>query len=51
MNYSEYIEYIEVMEGNRFDATPHLDEDGTALAPQEDVEPGCLFDSYTEEAA
>lgn len=50
-DFNDYIEFIEAMEANRFDATPHLDGDGIALAPQEGVEPGCLFDSYGEEAA
>jgi len=48
-DYNDYIEFIEAAEADRHDATPHLDSEGTALA--QEAEPGCLFDSYKEEAA
>jgi hypothetical protein len=47
--FGNYIAFIEEVEANRFELTPHYDSDGTAYA--QEVEPGCLFDSYTEEAA
>ena len=49
MSFLEYLEYIEDMEANRYDAVPMLDREGMALTPVRESEPGSLFDDYREE--
>ncbi len=54
MNFSDYIEYIEDMEANRYDAVPAMDSEGMALTPITESEPGSIFDpmeSSSEQAA